>query len=112
LRNLFFQVHKIPTPENLMYLRANRFVDIGNFFASEQFSGRSVITSTTDDADVRRFEALEQNSEKVSDLLEGLALDSSDSESDPIRDQVRTENHFFSSTSVVSTERGCLFYPL
>ena len=77
------------TPENLMYLRALRFVDIGNFFASEQFSGRSVITSTTDDDDeVKRFEAIEQNSEKVSDLLEGLVLDSSDSESDPIRDQV------------------------
>ena len=76
------------TPENLMHLRALRFVDIGNFFASEQFSGRSVITSTTDDADVKRFEASEQNSEKVSDLLEGLVLGSSDSESDPIRDQV------------------------
>jgi hypothetical protein len=74
------------TPDNLLYLRAIRFVEIGNFFASSKFSGRSVISVS--DGDDPRFEAVEQKSENISDLLIGLQLDSSDSESDLVVDQV------------------------
>ena len=74
------------TPENLLYLRALRFVEIGKFFGSSKFSGRSVI-SVSDGADPR-FSAVEQKSENISDLLTGLQLDSSDSESDSVVDQV------------------------
>ena len=72
------------TPDNLLLLRAFRFVEIGKFFASKNFGGRCLISSTDD----RQFEAVEQKCENVSDLLAGLDLNSSGSEDEICIEQV------------------------
>ena len=72
------------TPDNLLLLRAFRFIQIGKFFASKNFGVRCLISST----DEQQFEAVEQKCENVCDLLAGIDLNSSDSENEICIEQV------------------------
>ena len=84
------------TPKHLFLLRALRFVELGKFFASKNFGGRCVISlvdgATESD---QQFEAVEQKSENLSDLLAGLDLNSSDSENEIGIELVGTCDNFW-----------------